>query len=282
MRILLILSFVFVCINSYSMNILQTENSCVKLSEIYPVSTDKEIICGLNYGEDAKISRSKIINLLSREKISYSNLYIRDIYVHRKGIKLSKSAIINKILKNYKKNYPDTDFTIRKIKLLKDIYAENDDNFKIDIKDMKFGSSYGIIDNGVKKERFYFYIEAFKNVYVTTGKIYKGSDLNDVEIRKMNITKLRNKPVENLNLYIAKRNIPSNVPLTLDYLIKRPINFEGDVVDLIYKSKTIYIETKGILLKNAYLNKRVKIKNIDSGKIIYAKAVRANKYLIIN
>ncbi len=282
MRYLLFLLFFTFYANTYAANVFETVNSCVRLSEILPVKSDKEIICNLNYGEEKKISGSKILNLLSREKINYKNLTIKDIYVKRTGIKLSESIIKNKIIKIYRKTYPKVRFNITKLKLADEIYVNKQKEFKISLKNHNFGSSYGIIDNGVKTKRFYFHIEAYKKIYVTSAKIRKGDELDNVILKEINITNLRYKPVEKLRQFIAKRNIPPNRPLTMDYVIKRPVNFEGDIVDLIYKSKNIYIETKGILEKNAYINDRVRIKNIDSGKTVYAKAVKQDKYIVIN
>jgi flagella basal body P-ring formation protein FlgA len=270
------------CFNINAAEVFQTEKDCVKLSDILSVSSEREIICGLNYGETIKISKSRIANLLSREKIKYNNFKLTDINIKRTGVKLSNQIIKNKIIEVYKKNFPNTKFTVNKIKILRDIYAKDKDSFKLAIKNLKFGSSYGIIDNGVKKERVYFIIEAFKKIYVTTNKIYKGQELNDITLKEMNVTKLRFTPIENPSLFIAKRNIAPNKPLTMEYVIKKPINFKGDIVEIIYKSKNIYIETKGVLENNAYLNERVKVKNIDSGKSVYARAVRQDKYMVVN
>ena len=282
MKLILILIMFFVGTNLFAIETFITDKSCVKLSEILPVTSDKNLLCNMNYGKKYKISRSKITNLLSREKIHGENLNVTDVIVYRKGIKLTENDIKDKVIKFYKTKYSDTEFKIIKFRMLKEIYVDNKNKFKITLNDYGFGSSYGTIDNGVKKERFYFYLKAFKRVYVSTARIYKGKELQNIELKKIDITKLRQKPVNNPDNYIAKRNIHPDTPITLENAIKKPLNFEGDIVRLIYKSKNIYIETKGILKKNAYLNDKVMIKNIDTGKKVYAKAISADKYLILN
>lgn len=257
------------------------DDSCLRLNDLYADLPNIELMCNLNYGAEKKIPRERIKNELVARKIDLISHPPRTIHVVRKGVLVRSEDLLSHIQDTLTEHYPNTRVDIEKIKYRKNIFMDESGFLDVQVAKKGFGSVYATVFNGVKKYRIYVYVRAYKSVHVTTARVNRGEPfVGKAELQEKEITKVRGNIIANPDDYIAKQNVASGKIITSRLVTGKPVNFEGDHVALIYESDTIRVSTTGVLEENAYMGKNVKVRNVSSGKIIYARAKTQDRYII--
>jgi len=126
-------------------------------------------------------------------------------------------------------------------------------------------------------------IEVKKSVVVINHFLKKGHLITkeDISFKKVNISKLHNRYLEN-DLNITGKELTRNLQagsilsannLTNPILIKR-----GDHIDIIAQRKSFKITMKGIAMANGSIGEQIRVKNLRTKKIINGSVT--NKYSV--
>lgn len=130
----------------------------------------------------------------------------------------------------------------------------------------------------VESGQIRFKIKKFAEVLVTTDKVRR-KDLfhdNNAEIRRMDVTSLRERPIASLDELInhrAKRNLRNGAILTTACVEVIPDMESGRLVKIVYVDGLFKITAPGLALEQGMAGEYVKVKNKASGKIIVARIV---------
>ncbi len=132
----------------------------------------------------------------------------------------------------------------------------------------------------------FFNIRVYEDTVITTRKIGRNTILepDDLEIRRMETTKLMGLTFDNVEELIGKqaiRTIQPNVPITADLVNNPPLIKKGDFIKVLVQSGNLHIITKGVAKEDGYLGKIIRIKNIDSKKEIYGRVEDTSTVKII-
>lgn len=268
MKTLWYLAF-FLCLNgalfasSYTIN-----KGCFNLQDINRQFIDKDISCNINYAEERKISLNLIKSYLPK---AYHSMLpdTNFIVVKREGVEITEDDLRKDILTLLAKDYPDTRFEVVKLIRGVKITAAKKDTVSIKLPEHPIGTSYLIVNNGIKDYNVYAYIKGYKKMYVSTDMIKKGDVINDKIIQKeVEITNLKETPYENNYNAIAIQNIPKNRVITLKMVKGMPEKTKGEGVKIVYKNGDIALETEGVMMEDAYSGALVQVKNPSSEKIL--------------
>ena len=129
-----------------------------------------------------------------------------------------------------------------------------------------------------KKERITVRVELIKEVVVAKRPIgrYKPIQQEDIQTRKMNIANLSSNIVTDSDAVLgqrAKRHIYPNTVLRSDMIEFPPIIKRGDLVLIVAQKKGLRITAMGEAKKNGRRGEMIKVVNLDSKKILFAKVV---------
>jgi|GEM_PF-1321160 flagella basal body P-ring formation protein FlgA len=265
----------FCSFNIFAESIHKIDSNCLKISDIANVDIDAPIKCGFDYGETYNLHKYKIRNLAQKYNISAEQLkYHGSITIQRKGKKLTEKKLKKILLKALKDRHPEVDIEIERLRLSKNIYTNEKENILIELPEETFGSTYLTVSNGINNFNVYAYIKGYKTVYVTTDRIYKEKPLKGkITLKKVDITNLRDEPVENPDKYISNRVIASGRILDKSMVMKKPDILKGEKVKIIFNEDNLRVSTEGILQEHAYIGKIVRVENTSSGKIISGKYI---------
>lgn len=122
----------------------------------------------------------------------------------------------------------------------------------------------------------FFTIRVYEDVVTTARKISRDTILtpDDIEIRRMETTKLPGvtfDAVEDLVGKRAVRSIMPNIPITADLVNNPPVIKKGDLIKVLVQSGNLLIVTKGLAKEDGYFGKIIRVKNLDSKKELYGK-----------
>ncbi len=122
----------------------------------------------------------------------------------------------------------------------------------------------------------FFHIRVYEDVVTTTRKISRDTilDPDDIEIRRMETTKLMGVTFDTIEDLVGKRvirSIPSNIPITADLVNNPPVIKKGDFIKVLVQSGNLHIVTKGVAKEDGYFGKIIRVKNIDSKKELYGR-----------
>lgn len=261
---------------SFAFSNVIIDRECVYGDDISSTLPHVKIACGFGFNEEKVIPASLILQKTSLKSVDIKPL----TKVRRQGVLLGENDI-KEALKELLSKYKEIEFVIKKINYNKNIYVRSKGEFSLDIPKKNYGSINIILNNGQKSYLIYAYIEAFKEGYVADKKISSGEEIkNSVRKTKINITNLRDELVTDIGKFSAKKRISPNRPITmsdvyLTYDIKK-----GDIIKILYISDTIKVETMGESLEDGYKGKKIRIKNLTSGKIITA-VYRGQKVAVV-
>ncbi len=102
---------------------------------------------------------------------------------------------------------------------------------------------------------------------------------DDIQLKKMNLAKAKSNVVINYEDVLGKRTkraINAGVVLRTDHLELPPLIRRGDVVSIIAESDGLKISTLGEARKKGCRGERIKVVNLNSKKIVYARVLDAN------
>lgn len=259
--------------------IYEIDNDCFNLKDIDTSFFDKKIVCKLNFGEERKISTNLIKGMLPKSehfKIPEDNFII----VKRKGVNLTNEDLKELLAEELKKISPDIRFEIVKLNSGIQIAAEDKRKISIKIPEDHIGTTYFIVNNGVRDYNIFAYIKGYKKGYVSTEKIKKGDSLSSkTSITEVDITNLKEDLPDNIENFVAAQNIPKNRVISRKMVVNLPERLKGNKVKVVYQSDTIRLETEGIMLEDARNNSVVKVKNASSDKILIGIYKDGNVYV---
>ena len=70
------------------------------------------------------------------------------------------------------------------------------------------------------------------------------------------------------NAYLARRPLAEGEVLTLDILQPKPLNQDGDIVQLVVSSDNLIVRSKGKIMSNAMLNAKVKVLSLATNTVV--------------
>lgn len=232
----------------------------------------KEVMCGLRPGDSKLFTRETIQNFLDREGLK--GRVLNDVMVEREGEKLSSEQFTSALQEEYEKAYPDTKIVIEQVRMPSSLYAENNDDFKIEVDTSKLGGNYAQIKNGSRKYQAYYYVKAFKKVFVTKDRIKAGESLDGkLKEEVVEITNIKGRLVTNPEKLIALRVLPQGKVVTMDLLQEQPALKKGEQVKIVFDNGILKIEARGIVEENALPGRPVAVRNLSSQKIITANYI---------
>ena len=116
-------------------------------------------------------------------------------------------------------------------------------------------------------------VEVEKKVLVIKNFVKKGQLLTkeDISFRKVNVSRLHNRYLENDSSIIGKevtRNLQAGSILTANNLTNPILIKRGDTIKIIAQRQGFKITMKGQAMANGSLSERIKVKNLTTKKII--------------
>ena len=124
-------------------------------------------------------------------------------------------------------------------------------------------------------------IRKFADVLVTSDKIRRKDTFstNNVIIRRMDVTSLREKPVNSFTVldgHRAKRYLRKGVILTTTSIEAIPDIESGREVSIVYVDGLCHVSAPGVAMESGMAGDYVKVRNKSSRKIIMARVVDAS------
>lgn len=128
-------------------------------------------------------------------------------------------------------------------------------------------------------------ISFFEKVLVSKGRIKSRESLsrNDFTIERVEVGNLIGEPISDfatLEGMRASKTIQRGKALTEEMIEPIPVIKRGERVKLIYESGSLRVEAYGIARKDAVKGEMVEVKNTDSGKKIFGRAVSEGIVLV--
>ena len=124
-------------------------------------------------------------------------------------------------------------------------------------------------------------IRKFAEVFVARDRLRRHSKLvpADFEIKRVEITSLREQPVQKIDLmpaYRLKRNLSRGNILTLRSIEPVPDIDVGREVSILFNDRLFQISAPGRALQAGSVGDIVKVKNLSSGRIVRARVIDKN------
>lgn len=246
----------------------EIEKECFNLKDINPSYPDRNLLCGLNFGDERKVSLQVIKGYLTKEQINSlpsSNF----ILVKRRGVEVGEAVLKDMIIQELGKKFPSMRFEIVKINMGGRVAASKVESIRLNLPERPYGTTYIEIDNGIKKYNLYAYIKAFSKGFVSEERINKGESLTGkIKEVEVDVTNLKDELFLNEFGAVAIQNIPKNRVITNKMVKQMPEKLKGDKVKVIYKSDNIVLEFDGVMMDDAYQNQKVSVKNSVSDKVL--------------
>ncbi len=131
-----------------------------------------------------------------------------------------------------------------------------------------------------------FKVRVFENVVIAKGKIGRHQRLtrDDIFLGKREITEIHNlsfSSVDDLTGKVAVRTILPNAIITENIVETPPTVQKGSVVKLYIEANNFSIVTKGLAQEAGRTGEVIKVKNLDSKKVLYGKVVDPERVQII-
>ncbi|MCA1928043.1 MAG: flagellar basal body P-ring formation chaperone FlgA [Calditerrivibrio sp.] len=271
MRVILIFSIFLLSFLEAFCSIYEIDRDCFSLKDIDSSFIDRKIFCKLNFGEERKVSINLIKGMLPKSEHSK----IPDetfIIVKRRGVVLTNEDLKELLSEELKKISSDIRFEIVKLNSGVQVVAEEKDKLSVKLPENYMGTTYFTVNNGVRDYNVFAYIKGYKKVYVSSEKIKKGEPLTEKTVLKeIDITNVKEDLLDSVEHLVANQNIPKNRIISRKIVTDVPEKSKGDRVKIVYQSDTIRLETEGIILEDAHNNSIVKVKNVNSDKILLGK-----------
>lgn len=205
----------------------------------------------------------------------------------------AQALIKNELIKNYPA-FSDAkieiEFTPAAHNLLENMQQNSAGiDLKIDFPQNKRLSSnsavpFDVYNKGRFEKKIYLQskIKVNKNILVSAGKIKKGGIISDSDIAFLNkdLLLLPDSVFFDPSLVLgkqAKTYIPSGTIL-LDWMIRGvPVVKKGDIVEVSAKVNGVIVTSKAEAVEDGYLKDMIKIKNLNTKRIIGAIVINSNK-----
>ncbi len=281
----------------------EIENERILLGEISLISADDPLLIQkiMNIdlgkapvpGKKKNIKRTSIVFRLKNKGLDplTLKLFVPDnAEVSRAAKEISKTEIEKIVFSFLEKNLPwDSSRTnIRNIRINSSILLPKG-NISCKVVPTKNAKYLGTTPlslnfsvNGKFAKRIWVsvYIEVMKDVVVTKRPLgrFKEINENDIYRKSMNLAELPSNVISTCEEVLGKRTrraIDSNVALRTDLVEFPPLVRRGDVVMIIAESENMKITTLGIIKETGRKGDMIKVENLDSSKIIYARVLNS-------
>lgn len=140
-----------------------------------------------------------------------------------------------------------------------------------------------IVDDGevIESGQVRLRIREFSEVVVLSEKLRRHQTLTEgvLEIRRMDITSLIERPVEEIKSVLgqrSRRNMKRGQILTTSAVQPIPDVSSGREVTIIYSGGLFRVSAIGIVMQDGIAGEYIRVKNKSSGKIILARVVSAD------
>jgi flagella basal body P-ring formation protein FlgA len=136
------------------------------------------------------------------------------------------------------------------------------------------------------KVPIYFNVRVFEFVAITKRKTGRKQPLTkeNVFIARRETTRLRGmafSSIDDLKGMTTTRPVQSRTILT-DYMVETPPTIkQGSLVKLIVKKSGFRIVTKGLAQQTGYKGEVIKVKNLDSKKMLYGKIINSDSVQVV-
>lgn len=131
-------------------------------------------------------------------------------------------------------------------------------------------------DGSVQRGQFNLRVRRYSDVAVTTAAIKLHDDITSdkIEIKRMEVTSLREQPITSLDAIHGsrtKRNLAAGQILTVEATETAPDIEVGREVTIIFADKSFSITTRGLAMQVGRMGEKIRVKNLVSGKTVYAR-----------
>ena len=121
-------------------------------------------------------------------------------------------------------------------------------------------------------------LEVWSDVIVSVKPLgrYQPIENDDIRIKRMNLARVPSNAVIRMDEALgrrANRNIAADCILRRDQIETPPIVKRGDIVQIVAQSPILKITVKGMAKQNGGRGERIKVINLRSKKLLYAKVV---------
>ncbi len=141
--------------------------------------------------------------------------------------------------------------------------------------------------NGMRyfKIPVYFKVRVFEYVVIAKRKIARNNQLTkeNVFMARRETTKIRGLAFSSRDKLTGKTAAVSILPYTIlteDMVETPPTIKQGSVVKLLIKASGFKIVTKGLAQQTGYTGEVIKVKNLDSKKILYGEIIDSDRVLV--
>jgi flagella basal body P-ring formation protein FlgA len=114
-------------------------------------------------------------------------------------------------------------------------------------------------------------------VLVPNRSIAKNEIITEVDLSLATVEKRGNylESIEGNVVVKARRNLEEGKPIKVsDVTIDRALVHKGDLVTVTFARKNLLIEIQGLALNNGAEGEVIKVKNLETNKILYGKVAR--------
>ncbi len=235
-------------------------------------------------GKIKSIDKKKIISAVQNHRYLPENILVvslNRIYVKRLSQKVSEKDIRQSVEKRLSaqlsgKDYQIGSFEIRGL----EVYPDGNIEYVLESKNLfdksgKFSFFVDVVIDGKKEDRINVSgtIELYENVFHSAETIKKGEMItrDDLYLEKRNIFNLKSsyiKSFKDAEGKILKTNLKKGEYLKLSQLEEPPVIKKGDIITLVAKNENLLILTSGISREDGFINKLIKVENLQSGKLV--------------
>ncbi|TCK62316.1 flagellar basal body P-ring formation chaperone FlgA [Seleniivibrio woodruffii] len=266
---------------TYIGNEIVIEKDCIAVSDVFEgTDIEEDVVCGLDYGQVKIINRLMSQTLIS--KYGLKGEQPREMIFKRKGVLLTAERLKADMKNLLTIMYPEMEIEIDAIRMGRAYYLPENMQYSIDIPGNRFGDISVTLDNGVRKYTYSVSITAYAMSYVAVKQIERGEPLTDenVKLKKVDLSRARGGLLHGIDGYFARVTIAAGRIVTENLADRRPDAAKGSPVFLMNDEKDEPKNMTGTLLEDAYLNKKVKVLNIQSGMILTGTYMQNRRVLL--
>lgn len=131
-------------------------------------------------------------------------------------------------------------------------------------------------DGSIHRGQFNLRVRRFSEVAVMTSalKLHDEITTDKLEIKRMDVTSLREQPITSLDAIHGsrtKRNLAAGQILTVEATETAPDIEVGREVTITFEEKSFTITTRGLAMQTGRRGEKIRVKNLASGKTVFAR-----------
>lgn len=278
--------FPFVLFASFELEeVYYIEGRNIDLSVITQDKKNSFIIGSIDDGRTQKMIKSKdIVELL--DKYGYKGFTSKSSHVtFIQKSHLDLLSIKENLAEHFKQNYKN--INIQELIIVPRGYLKSlPKEFEVGIEKDAYLSKNGTIFIETPQKRKYFFnydIKAYIDVYITTDKIKKGTNISIQNSTKKTILldRLKDAPIQDIEetLLEANKQLPKESVITMRDITQLKVVKRGSTISVTYDSDGMAIAFNAKALQDAKLNDIIKVQN-DNKKIIKVRVIGENMAVV--